>query len=162
MTQWTDYYFAEDEDGVLDLVVENADLKTTAGLETSVIVSLFSDRRADVSEIPDPMRRRGWIGDLAADVPGDRHGSGLWLYEQSRLTAETAIGVRNEAVQSLDWMIEDDLVQYSEADVSTDGGNRLLWLTVTLHHLDGLVTSRAFRLADATRAGLLTRGENAL
>lgn len=157
MSRYTDLWIEQDDEGVFDFVVENGDLKTTDGLDSAVVVSLFSDRRAYREEVADPMKRRGWIGDLVSDVASDRHGSGLWLYEQHRLTQATAVGVRNEAVQAFDWAVDENLIERAEADVLKHPAERRITLNVTLHMLDGGKTSRAFVLADATRTGLLAR-----
>jgi len=51
-----------------DVVVNDSDLERDDGLETSVIISLFTDRRAAVDQIPPEFPRddlRGWWGDVA-------------------------------------------------------------------------------------------------
>jgi phage gp46-like protein len=157
--RYTDLAYEQDADGVFDFVIDDdaGDFKTDDGFEAAIVVSLFSDRRAYSSEVRDPMKRRGWIGDLVSEVPNDRHGSGLWLYEQHRLTQETVIGVRTEAVQSLEWMQEESYVTHSEAMVLSNAKDREINLVVTLHFLDGGSSQRVFALADATREGLLAK-----
>lgn len=158
MSRYTDLAYEQDEDdGIFDLVIEDGDLAVTDGLEPAFLVSLFSDRRADESEVGDPRKRRGWIGDLVAENPRDRHGSGIWLYEQHRLVAGVAAGVRTEADQSLDWMVDEQLLSYVESEVVAVPASRQLQLFMTAHFIDGSVTSHAFVLADATRAGIIAR-----
>lgn len=155
MSKFVDLAYARDDEGVYDLVLDNGDLKVTDGLETAIFVSLFSDRRAYLDEVSDPLRRRGWIGDLVSDEPGDRHGSGLWLYEQHRLTDAVASGVRSEASQALTWMIDEGLVTFVDANVVRHPQTRTLAIAITLTALNGGVSTRAFDLADATRTGSL-------
>ncbi|MEQ8823850.1 MAG: phage GP46 family protein [Filomicrobium sp.] len=157
MTRFTDLYVEQDSEGIFDLVIDEdeRDFELTDGLDSAIIVSLFSDRRAYADEVQDPWKRRGWIGDLVSEEPNDRHGSGLWLYEQRRLTQDTAIGVRNEAVQSLEWMQDEALVTQVEADVLSYPEHRRVDLRITLQLLDGGVVQRAYALADATRTGIL-------
>lgn len=155
--RYTDLGFVQDDDGIFDLVVDGGDLAVIDGLESAILVSLFSDRRADESEVGDPRKRRGWIGDLVSGEPQDRHGSGLWLYEQRRLIQETATGVRIEAEQSLDWMVEEKLIEYAAGEVLQIPSSRRINLVVTLHFLDGSDASYAYVLADATRSGTLAR-----
>jgi phage gp46-like protein len=159
MTRYTDLYIAQDAEGIFDLVIDedDRDFKTTDGLDSSIVVSLFSDRRAYANEVPDALQRRGWIGDLVSEVSNDRHGSGLWLYEQHRLVGETSIGVRNEAVAAFNWAQDDGLADHAEAEVLAVPSKRQIILNITLHLLDGGRTSRAYVLADATRTGLLAR-----
>ena len=159
MTRYTDLYIEQDDEGIFDLVIDTdtRDFKTTDGFDSSIVVSLFSDRRAYSDEVPDALRRRGWIGDLVSEVPNDRHGSGLWLYEQRRLVGETSIGVRNEAAAAFNWMQDEAIADHAEAEVLAVPASRQVILNITLHLLDGGQTSRAFVLADATRTGLLAR-----
>jgi len=107
MDSFTDFKFAPGRDGVWDLVVDeaNRDLAMTDGMETAVLFSLFSDRRAAPDEVANPWRRRGWIGNLVPDVPGDNFGSGIWLYEQRRGTSDVLSSLRLEAISSLSWMV---------------------------------------------------------
>ncbi len=159
MTKYTDLAYEQDDEGIFDLIIDEdqADFETTDGLESAIVVSVFSDRRAYKDEVGDPMRRRGWIGDLVSEVPGDLHGSGLWLYEQSRLTQEVVTGVRQEAEQCLEWMIQEDLVLSVSAAVASDPVKRQLRLVITTSSPTGGTSVRAYELANATRNGTLAR-----
>lgn len=159
MSRYIDLTYTQDDDGIYDIVIdaEAVDFATTDGLESAILVSLFSDRRADESEVSDPMQRRGWIGDLVSDIPQDRYGSGLWLYEQRRLTDAISSGVRSEAVQSLDWMVEMGLVNYVDGAVTRTPSLRQLGLALTLHFANGGPVQLAYTLADATRTGMIAR-----
>lgn len=152
MTKYTDLAYEQDDEGIFDLIIDEdqADFETTDGLESAIVVSVFSDRRAYKDEVGDPMRRRGWIGDLVSEVPGDLHGSGLWLYEQSRLTQEVVTGVRQEAEQCLEWMIQEDLVLSVSAAVASDPVKRQLRLVITTSSPTGGTSVRAYELANAT------------
>lgn len=156
-TRYVDLAVAQDDEGIFDLLIDGTDLETTDGLESAIIVSEFSDRRAYAEEVPDPMKRRGWIGDTVSDVPGDRHGSGLWLYEQSRGTRETVVSVRTEAQRALDWMIEERLIVSSAARIANDPAKRTFTLVIETEMPDGGTSIRAFELSKATRNGLLAK-----
>lgn len=153
---YTDLAFVRTPEGYYDLDVDASarDLVTTDGLDSAVFVSLFSDRRARPDEpnggIPDPLRRRGWIGDLVAEVPGDLHGSGLWFFEQSRNTREAAIGLRIEANAALDWLVDEGLSSSVESSVLYDPAARGMTLSVRISEPQGGSTVRAYRLVDAT------------
>lgn len=159
MSRYIDLAFEQDDEGIIDLVIDETtgDFVTTDGMETAVVCSLFSDRRAYSEEVPDPMLRRGWIGDLTSGIPGDLHGSGLWLYEQSRLTDEVATGVANEGRQCLEWMEQEKLVTSVASEVSYVPSARKLSLTITTRSPDGGVSVYAYDLALATRNGILVR-----
>lgn len=157
--RYIDLAYTQDDDGVFDLVIGagTGDLDVTSGLETAILVSEFSDARADESEVGDPRRRRGWIGDLVSGLPQDQHGSKLWLYEQRRLTDGIATAFRVEAEQALDWLAEENLVTHVSGEVFKVPSARRIDLVLTLHFLDGAPTSYAYTLADATRAGTIAR-----
>ena len=71
--------------GLYDIQLgDDGDILTEDAFDTAIIVSIFSDRRADESEALIPEMRRGWIGNES--TPGIEIGSKLWLYEQARLT----------------------------------------------------------------------------
>lgn len=157
MSRFTDLEVEQDADGIFDLVIDEAaqDFMLADGLEAAIITSVFSDRRARADEVPDATKRRGWIGNLVSEVPGDNFGSGLWLYEQSRLTAATENGVRTEAQQALDWMTDEALISYSVAFTRADPVTRQVYLYIQLFEPSGDATERAYRLADATHTGRL-------
>ncbi|MFP3921668.1 MAG: phage GP46 family protein [Dichotomicrobium sp.] len=159
MSEFTDLDFERDADGVYDLVVDpdTGDFKVTGGMRPALFISLFSDRRARPDEVADPLKRRGWIGDLYAEIPGDAHGSGLWLYNQRRLTADVRQALRLEALNSLAWLLQDRLVQSVDAEVIHDPAARSLELRTSLTVADGGVSRTSFELWEHTRAGELAR-----
>ena len=97
-----------------DLTRSGADLAVDDSLATAVIVSLFTDQRVDLSEVPDDQAsRRGWWGDmLAGDViaPSDQIGSRLWLLRREKQTEETRRRAQEYCAQALAWLLEDKLV----------------------------------------------------
>jgi phage gp46-like protein len=160
MARITDIKFEQGSDGIFDIVVDTAtrDLATVSGLETSTVMSLFSDRRARVDEVADPMKRRGWIGNLVSDRPNDNFGSGLWLYEQRKLLPDVVAGVRNEAQAALEWQAEDGIAKSVTASVTSDPTKRSISLLVDTQIADGGGRwSASYVLVNATRTGLLAR-----
>ena len=106
-----------DSFGLYDLQIEDSDFASAGGFETAIPVSLFTDARAPANAVQDPLRRRGWVGNLLGDI--DRElGSLLWLFEQSRLTASTLNELRTAATNALQWLIEDGAAR--EVDVTVD------------------------------------------
>lgn len=159
MARYTDLAFAQDAEGIFDFVIDTSarDLTVQNGLEAAFVVSLFSDRRAASDEVADPLKRRGWIGNLVSEVAGDNHGSGLWLYEQSRLTGETVAGIKSEAIQSLEWMIDEGLIGSVDATTLSDPRKRQIILLIPVTEPSGETMTRAYRLADATVQGIIAR-----
>jgi phage gp46-like protein len=98
------------------------DLETDRGLATAVLLSLFTDRRAETDDKPpsgDARDRRGWWADEFAVVEGDLIGSRLWLLERSKRGNEVVLRAREYALESLAWMIEDRVVSSIDVEVET-------------------------------------------
>ena len=93
-----------------DLVRDGGTLGTDEGLETAVLISLFTRRRALPDDVlPDPLgnNRGGWWGDLYPDVEGDLIGSRLWLLSRSKTTQTVMNQAKIYAEEALQWMVED-------------------------------------------------------
>jgi len=110
--------------------------------DTSLVVSLFTDRRASSSEVLLPESRRGWIGNEF--TPGFEIGSRLWLFEQARLTTETINDMISIVQESLRWLIDDNLALSTSADVFPQEGKVILQVTVT--RINSKVEKRLFNL----------------
>ncbi len=87
------------------------DLKATDSIDTALLMSLFTDKRADSSEIREAGQRRGWFGDLFNDDPNYKTGSKIWLHiDQGIVDEGTLSNINDKALNSLNWMIEDSIV----------------------------------------------------
>lgn len=116
-----------------DVTLIDGDLAVDRELSTAVVISLFTDRRAEDDDIPpsgDPTDRRGWWGDQYALVLGDKIGSRLWLLDRAKRTRETALRAKEYALEALAWLLEDLVV--SEVEVSTEMTERALLIGVGL------------------------------
>lgn len=98
-----------EEKGYFDIALDGGDLVDERGLETSVILSLFTDRRADADDaLPDDSGdRRGFWADAYADIEGDKIGSRLWLLARSKDTPEVLRLAREYGQEALQWMLDD-------------------------------------------------------
>lgn len=117
-----------------DLAVANNDLVGDDGLETAILLSLFTDRRAEPGD-PLPageLDRRGWWGDAFPVAEGDRHGSRLWLLARAKQQAATVARAREYAREALQWLIDDRVASQVEvtAEIPRAG---MLALTVVVH-----------------------------
>jgi len=74
-------------------------------------MSLFTDARADSSEIGEPSLRRGWLGNELNDDPNHIVGSKLWLLEQARVTQNTLNRALGFIDESLQWMINSNIAK---------------------------------------------------
>lgn len=88
-------------------------LEEDTGLETAVMLSLFTDRRAeDGDALPGSADdKRGWWGDSYAKVAGDKFGSRLWLLSREKQTPMVLVRAKRYAEEALAWLIEDGIAR---------------------------------------------------
>jgi len=93
-------------------------------LRTAVLLSIFTDRRA---EDDDPIEdsKRGWWGDTYHNA---KIGSRLWTLRRRKATTEVLILAKEIVEQSLQWLIDDDII----GDVVV----RNAWSTITLGRMN--------------------------
>lgn len=95
-----------------DIFLDNSgDLEGVNSIDTAIDISLFTDKRADKSEIQASELRRGWIGNLFNAIIDYKIGSKLWLIYQARNLQLTANKGVDFIKDSLKWLIEDGLVE---------------------------------------------------
>lgn len=94
-----------------DLVRGSGNLLDEELLETAVVISLFTRRRADDSDVlPDPNgHREGWWADKYPFMEGDKYGSKLWLLSRSGLSQATLNQAKAYCEEALQWMIDDGI-----------------------------------------------------
>ena len=94
--------------GFFDISFDDNGIETTEGFDTALAVSLFTDQRATASEQSNPLKRRGWIGDIGEI---DEIGSKLWFLDQARISSSTLNRAIDFAQKSLAWLIDDSLAK---------------------------------------------------
>jgi phage gp46-like protein len=142
----------DEQQGAADLALIDNDLASDRGLETAVLLSLFTDRRAQPDDQPpsgDPNDRRGWWADELAAVEGDRIGSRLWLLDRSVNSNETARRAEEYAREALAWMIEDRVVSAVDVEINTSGKGLLIGVALQRPGRDA-VSFRFAHVWDAT------------
>lgn len=110
----TDYALVLDDNGQIDIEFANGDIVADNGLETAVLISLFSDSRADEDMIPAIDRDgdlRGYWGDVRPVVPNDETGSLLWVLKRAKQLNRTLADAREYAQRSLQWLVTDGVAQ---------------------------------------------------
>jgi len=125
------------------------DLETSTGLQTAVIISLFTDRRANKDDVlPDPsnLDRRGWWGDLTSNFPNDQIGSRLWLLERCKTTEDIVPRAKKYAEEALKWLIDDGVAVKVEVEAERQGtpGNDILAFKVRIYRKYGNDQSKEF------------------
>lgn len=116
------------DEGEGKLNIKQNDLERDAGLETAVLISLFTDQRATQDDLDkDGLNDlRGWWGDQFAETEGDQTGSFLWLLERAKIDQTALSRAQDYAKKALMWTIDDGVVK----DIS---------VTVTRHALEGIL-----------------------
>lgn len=109
-----------------------------ASLLRSVVISLFTWRRAEADDPIDDAERFGWWGDTYPTQANDRIGSRLWLLRRVRLTAQTQRDAEFYAREALAWLIDDGQVKNINILTEQVQSNRLN-LGVELVFSDGQV-----------------------
>jgi phage gp46-like protein len=120
--------------GAGDLSLIDSDLASDRGLVTAVLLSLFTDRRAEADDQPpsgDPRDRRGWCLDqFGVDLIGSR----LWLLDRAKRTNESTLRATEYVREALQWMIDDRVV--SAVEVSVTATARGLTIEIGLQRPD--------------------------
>ena len=90
-----------------DICVVGADLLAEDGLDTAILVSLFTDARVRPDELPPGHTwRRGYWGDALEDER-DSTGSKLWLLRREKASPEVLVRARRYCREALSWMFRD-------------------------------------------------------
>lgn len=93
-----------------ELVLSGFDLAREDGLETAVIISLFTDRRASPEQIPVELPQddlRGYWGDVSNAASSDQTGSLLWLLAREKQLPQVLSRAQQYSREALAWMVDD-------------------------------------------------------
>src|SRR5882724_7544310 len=96
---------------IADIQQDGASLLVDKDLETAVVISLFSDRRAAPDDVIDGADRRGWWGDTYATVNGDQIGSRLWELRRQKQLQSVVNKAQEFCYEALQWLIDDKVAQ---------------------------------------------------
>lgn len=136
--------------GSFDLVIDEQDLGSVDGLETTVAVLLFSDSRAAPEDVNDPSMRRGWVGNILRD---SELGGMLWLWAQVKNTQLIRNRIVNWAENSLQPLIDEGFASEILVAVNQDA-SRQVQLSIEIIVKEGTTSKFDFWLA--TDLGNLT------
>jgi len=127
---------------LFDLALSGGDLATDEGLETAMILSLFTDRRAlEADPLPaGSSDRRGYW----ADAYSDRlQGSRLWLLSREKELDEVLRRAEEYADEALVWLTEDGVA--SEVVVEATNLRRgVLMLRIEIRRGAGAALAREY------------------
>lgn len=103
---------AQNEQGLFDLPVRKGDLVGDESLGTEIMVSLFTDVRAEKDELPPEYSDlRGWWADALLSMQGDEQGTGskLWLLRRRKQLESVLVQAEAYARSALQWLIDEGL-----------------------------------------------------
>lgn len=106
------------ENGAADLTYEAGDILRDDGLETAVLLSLFTGSEG------------GWWGDAFPVQADDVFGSGLWEVARSTSTQATVRRAREVAEAALAWLVTDGVA--ASVAVVVTGAGAVLHYAITI------------------------------
>lgn len=126
-----------------DINAKGGDLEIDNGLTTAVIISLFTDRKANEDDpLPDSnnLNKRGWWGDKVFEyAEDDRIGSRLWLLEREKTAIDVISKAKIYTEEALQWLIDDEIASNIDVTVERQGeiGNEILAIGIKIYKTDG-------------------------
>lgn len=101
----TDAVLSRTSSAKWDLTIDaTGDILTADFFDTALLMSIFAEKRASESEVPESRFRRGWIGNESFSDDFEI-GSKIWLFEQARLNRDTLNGITSAAIEGLQWFL---------------------------------------------------------
>ena len=121
--------------------IENGDFVADDGLETAVIISLFTDARVSDEQLPaGQTSKKGWWGDKFSGVDQDKIGSRLWTLRREKRTTEVLRKHEDYSIEALNWMKEDGVADSITAEAFYEVTTKFLVMNLVITRPDG--TSR--------------------
>lgn len=134
--------------GHWDITIDSTgDINTEDFLDTALLMSLLTEKRASPSEVPDSRARRGWIGN-ESNADNFEIGSKIWLFEQARLDRDTLNGITTAAVDGLQWFLDRDFMVNLAVDTALIDG--AVTLQIDIFRPNSPVDRRFFDLWNAS------------
>jgi len=138
----SDFSFIQNNINQVQLPWSDIDIDTKTGdflqdnfLQTSMMISLFSNAPANTDELNrfnanqfNKTHNRGWFGSTYANV---EYGSKLWLLERERRNQETLNLAQQYCEQSLQWIINEGIS--SKIDVECSWNADVLVINIEVH-----------------------------
>ena len=110
-----------------DLVIENGDLKADNGLETAALISLFSNKRVTLEQLPaNEIDQMGWWADLISEPADDEIGSRLWILDRiGKVLDSTAVEMESMLQEAFQWMLNDGIAASVIVSAARSGLNEI-------------------------------------
>jgi len=132
-----------------DWIIVRGALGVDSGIESAVLLSLFSDRRASSDFTPNDGTddRRGWWGDT---YEPDLLGSRLWQLNRAKKTDSTTLllKARDYCKEALQWLVDAGVVAAVTVSTSWLGtSGQVIGIMVTVVQPTGAVSQRQYQWA---------------
>lgn len=137
-----------------DVVLYGFDLERDDGLETSVIISLWTDRRATAEQLPvdySPTDLRGYWGDVSNESAADHTGSLLWLLSREKQLPKVLASAEQYCRDALAWMIDDKVATKIEVAAEFYGTGVML-LVIDIYRPSGAAVRYRYQYEWAAQA----------
>lgn len=100
-----------------DIHFIDGDFEQELGLESAILISIFTDKRASTDDdLDDAEDRRGWWGDQVSGIEEDEIGSKVWLLERAKTTTKTLNELKDYIQEALEWLVEDGIAAKIEVE----------------------------------------------
>jgi phage gp46-like protein len=120
-----------------DIALKGYDVATDDGLRTAVLLSLFTDRRAQADDAIEDGDYRGWHAEPS-------RGSRLWLLARAKETPDTLARAKTYTEEALAWLVEDGIARTVTVEAEWIGRG-WLGLRVTIERVQGGQFEEVFR-----------------
>lgn len=107
-------------DQYVDIIPIDRDVERDGGFETAVIITLVTDKAADVGDtLPEEysIYKGGCWMDSVPPVPDFKMGSKLWLLKRAKTENEVPAMAKEILLDAFKWMIEDTIIDRMEVEV---------------------------------------------
>ncbi len=105
--------------GEFDLSILNWDFETDDGLESAILISLFSEARVGVDELREgETELKGFWADQIVPSEERSTGSKLWLLDRGKATDEALEQARDYCIEALQWLVDDGIASSVDAEAT--------------------------------------------
>ncbi len=132
--------------GEYDVKYEHGDIQTDRTMTTALLMSIFTDRRAnDDDELPNEGDKGGWWGDLLEE-DDTKKGSRLWLLK-GRIDQQALNQAKEYIKESIQWFVDDGIWQFFSVTTEKGGEayNQRLNFQIDAHYSNGQNVSYKFK-----------------
>lgn len=130
-----------------DLVRNGGNYVDDLDLETAVLISTFTDRRAETDELDLIQRREaykgGWWGDTLTDV---KWGSKLYLLRNRNATPSTIALAKTYLEEAYQWLVDDGVAKSVDVIVVRGANPTSIKFTVSIARPDGTAWARSWEV----------------